>query len=100
MNKLRIGDKVQVITGKDKGKIGTIIFKADDRIKIEGVKILVKHAKGGITTSEGVIHSSNVMHFDQTNKQASKISIDPQTKARIYKKSGQIVPNNNKRIKQ
>ena len=71
--KIKKGDLVQVITGKDKGKQGKVIaaFPREDRVLVEGVNRVKKHTKagptargsqaGGIVTSEAPIHVSNVM---------------------------------------
>ncbi|MFC7372647.1 50S ribosomal protein L24 [Fictibacillus iocasae] len=67
------GDKVQVISGKDKGKQGTILaaFPKENRVLVEGVNVVKKHSKpsqanpqGGIVTMEAPIHVSNVMPLD------------------------------------
>ncbi|MED1919625.1 50S ribosomal protein L24, partial [Bacillus thuringiensis] len=67
------GDKVMVITGKDKGKTGVILvaFPKKDRVLVEGVNIVKKHTKpnqenpqGGIISQEAAIHVSNVMVID------------------------------------
>ena len=66
MNKLRTGDEVIVISGKDKGKTGTITkFLANDKCEISGIKIVKKHQKpnpqaniqGGIIEKESPIHT-------------------------------------------
>lgn len=67
------GDKVQVISGKDKGKQGTILaaFPKENRVLVEGVNVVKKHSKpsqanpqGGIVSMEAPIHVSNVMPLD------------------------------------
>jgi large subunit ribosomal protein L24 len=67
------GDKVQVISGKDKGKQGVILeaFPKQNRVLVEGVNIVKKHAKpsqvnpqGGIVSQEAPVHVSNVMPLD------------------------------------
>jgi len=67
------GDKVKVITGKDKGKEGVILaaYPKQDRVLVEGVNIVKKHVKpnqlnpqGGIVSQEAAIHVSNVMLID------------------------------------
>jgi large subunit ribosomal protein L24 len=67
------GDKVQVISGKDKGKQGVILasFPKNNRVLVEGVNIIKKHSKptqanpqGGIIEKEAPIHVSNVMALD------------------------------------
>ena len=75
--KLKTGDKVVVITGKDKGKEGKItkILKAENRVVVEGINVAKKHVKpngqsaGSIVEMEMPIHASNVMILDsKTNK--------------------------------
>jgi len=67
------GDKVRVISGKDKGKTGTILaaYPKQNRVLVEGVNIVKKHSKpsqvnpqGGIISQEAPIHVSNVMPID------------------------------------
>lgn len=73
---LKVGDKVIVIAGKDKGKEGKIIAKKGQRVFVEGVNMVKKHVKpngqdqaGGIVDKEASIHVSNVMMIDpKTNK--------------------------------
>lgn len=79
--KLKKGDKVVVIAGKDKGKEGKIVstFKADDKIIVEGVNIAHKHVKpnggqaGQIIEVERPIHVSNVMIVDSKTKKGTRI---------------------------
>lgn len=79
--KLKQGDKVVVIAGKDKGKEGKIIktLKADDKIIVEGVNIAHKHIKpsgdnnGEIIEIERPIHVSNVMIIDPKTKKRTRI---------------------------
>lgn len=77
---LKIGDKVIVITGKDKGKEGKVIGKKGDRVFVEGVNMVKKHVKpngqdqvGGIIDKEASIHVSNVKKVSsETKKNTSK----------------------------
>ncbi|WP_311487523.1 50S ribosomal protein L24 [uncultured Helcococcus sp.] len=71
---IKTGDKVQVIKGKDKGKVGKVLvaFPKENRVIVEGVNVQVKHQKprsatqpGGIVESEGAIHASNVLLYDE-----------------------------------
>lgn len=72
--KIHTNDKVKVITGKDKGKVGKVlkIFSEDNRVLVEGVNIVKRHVKpgtvskeGGIVSIERPINASNVMYFDE-----------------------------------
>jgi len=83
--KLKKGDEVQVITGKDKGKRGVIskVSPANNRVVVTGINMVKKATKpnqqtgegGGIIAKEGSIHASNVMRVDPvTQKPARKIT--------------------------
>ena len=100
--KLKTGDKVVVIAGKDKGKEGLItkVLKADNRVIVEGVNIVKKHNKpngadgGTITEMEAPIHASNVMIIDPKTKKPTRIghSTDKKgKKIRIAKKSNESI---------
>ncbi len=95
---LKVGDKVVVIAGKDKGKQGTIIktLKADNKIVVEGVNVIKKHVKpngqtaGSIVEMEAAIHASNVMIVDPKTGKASRIGHTTDKngkKIRVSKKS-------------
>jgi large subunit ribosomal protein L24 len=91
MAKIRKGDTVQVITGKDKGLTGTVLVVYPDRGKIvvEGVNRVKKHTKigqsargaktGGIVTQEAPIHVSNVMLVDPDSKKPTRVGFRKQT---------------------
>ena len=96
----KIGDKVVVITGKDKGKEGkiTTILRKDDRVVVEGVNMVKKHVKpdgqnaGSIVEREAPIHASNVMIIDPKTKKRTRIghSLDKNNKkVRIAKNSNE-----------
>lgn len=96
MNKYKKNDKVIVISGKDKGKIGVVKSSKDSYITVEGVNDSVKkHVKpnqtdkGGIINLTKPIHVSNIMHYDTESKSKSKISFifKEAKKIRIYKKN-------------
>lgn len=79
----KVGDKVVVITGKDKGKEGKIIktLKNDNKVVVEGINIVTKHVKpsaqnenGGIIKVEAPIHVSNVMILDPKTKKRTRIA--------------------------
>ena len=79
--KLKTGDKVVVITGKDKGKEGKItkILKEQNKVVVEGINIAKKHVKpngqsaGSIVEMELPIHASNVMILDQKTNKPTRI---------------------------
>lgn len=79
----KVGDKVVVIAGKDKGKEGKIIktLKNDNKVVVEGINIVTKHVKpsaqnenGGIIKVESPIHASNVMILDPKTKKRTRIA--------------------------
>ena len=81
--KLKTGDKVVVIAGKDKGKEGKIIktSKLTNKVIVEGVNMITKHVKpnaqneqGGIIKVEAPIHASNVMMIDPKTKKRTRIA--------------------------
>ncbi|OZI13162.1 50S ribosomal protein L24 [Bacillaceae bacterium SAS-127] len=96
------GDKVMVITGKDKGKTGIVLaaFPKKDRVLVEGVNIVKKHAKpsqvnpqGGIISQEAPIHVSNVMLLDPKTNEPTRVgftTVDGK-KVRVAKKSGETL---------
>lgn len=94
------GDNVVVISGKDKGKKGVILesFPKKDRVLVEGVNIVKKHAKpsqenpqGGIINREAPIHVSNVMPLDPKSGEPTRVGykVVDGTKVRVAKKSGE-----------
>jgi len=97
------GDTVQVISGKDKGKIGEILktLPKESQVIVKGVNIRTKHVKpqqegesGQITTFEAPIHSSNVMHFSTKEQKTSRICYTftaEGKKVRKLKKTGEII---------
>lgn len=98
--KIKAGDKVKVIAGKDKGLEGKVVqaLPKKDRVIVEGVNMMKKHLKpsqanpnGGIETTEAPIHVSNVMIIDPKTKKPTRIGKDVDkkgNKVRIAKKSG------------
>ena len=81
--KIHKGDKIKVISGKDKGKISTVIkvIKNDNTVLVEGVNIVSRHVKpnqsnnneGGIVKFEKPIHVSNVMYYSEEHKKTSRL---------------------------
>ena len=100
---LKVGDKVVVIAGKDKGKEGKIIktYKASNKVLVEGVNMIKKHQKpmgqesGGIIDREAPIDRSNVMIIDPKTKKRTRIGHTTDTKTnkkiRIAKKSSEKI---------
>lgn len=104
-NKLHVkkDDTVIVITGKDKGKKGRVLeaYPRENRVLVEGVNMVKKHAKpsqsnpqGGILTQEAPIHVSNVMLVDPKSGKPTRVGykvLENGTKVRIAKKSGEVI---------
>ena len=100
---IKKGDTVQVIAGRDKGKVGEIIkaIPKTSKVVVKGVNIKTKHVKpqqeeesGQIVTFEAPIHSSNIMLYSQTEKVASRICYtftEEGRKVRMLKKTGEII---------
>jgi large subunit ribosomal protein L24 len=97
--KIKKGDKVQVIAGKDKGVTGDVLAVYPDthKVVVEGVNILKKHVRpsqanpdGGIQSQEAPIDVSNVMIYDTKAKKAGRVGyvFENGEKVRINKKSG------------
>jgi large subunit ribosomal protein L24 len=97
------GDTVQVITGKDKGKVGEVtqVFPKTSHVLVAGVNIVTKHVKprqegesGQIDRREGPVHSSNVMLYSTKQKVASRVGYtftEDGRKVRILKKTGEVI---------
>ena len=100
MNKIRKGDEIIVIAGRDKGKRGTVTLRADDsHLVIEGINLVKKHVKpnpmkgttGGIVEKSMPIHQSNVAIFNAAAGKADRVGIKVQAdgaRVRVYKSSG------------
>jgi large subunit ribosomal protein L24 len=102
MAKIKKGDQVIVIAGKEKGKQGTVLSVTGDRIKIEGLNMVKKHkkanqatgAEGGIIAQEAALHISNVAIFNATTQKADRIGYqidDNGVKTRVFKSNGESV---------
>ena len=100
--KIRKGDKVIVIAGKDKGKQGKVlnIITEKNRVVIGGVNVVKRHTKpsqnseGGIISKEASIDVSNVAHIDPKDGKATRTSVKIEkdgTKVRIAKRSGTAI---------
>ncbi len=91
---LKVGDKVVVIAGKDKGKEGKIIktIKNANKVVVEGINIITKHVKpsaqnenGGIIKVEAPIHASNVMIIDPKTGKRTRIAHEIDKKGNKYR---------------
>ena len=100
MNKIRKGDEVIVLTGRDKGKRGTVSMRVcEERVLVDGINMVKKHAKpnpmkgvtGGIIEKAMPIHQSNVAIFNAATGKADRVGIKVQadgTRVRVFKSSG------------
>ena len=103
MNKIRTGDEVIVITGRDKGKRGKVLRRADEqRVVVEGVNVVKKHVRpnplkgvpGGIVEKTMPIHQSNVAIYNPATGKADRVGIKVLAdgkKVRVYKSSGEEI---------
>jgi large subunit ribosomal protein L24 len=103
MNKIRKGDDVVVIAGRDKGKRGTVSARVDERLLlVDGVNVVKKHQKpnpmkgvtGGIVDKTLPIDQSNVMLFNPATGKGDRVGFKVQedgTKVRVYRSSGEPV---------
>ena len=103
MNKIRKGDEVVVIAGKDKGRRGTILRRVDDeRVVVEGINRVKKHVRpnpmkgdiGGILEKEMPIHVSNIALFNPATQKADRVGIktlEDGRKVRFFKSNGELV---------
>ncbi len=101
--KFKKGDRVIVITGRDKGKQGEIVamMPKDNRALVRGVNIVRRHTKqsaqqeGGIVSKEGPIDLSNLAHEDPKDGKATRVGfklLDDGKKVRFAKRSGELIP--------
>ena len=98
---IRKGDTVVVISGKDKGKVGTVLraIPKANKVVVEGVNVQTKHAKATRTSAseikhvEGPIDASNVMFYEKESKQGVRLGtkIDNVKKVRYSKKTNAVV---------
>ena len=102
MEKIRKGDDVIVITGRDKGKRGTVLKRVDEtHVLIEGINLVKKHTKpnpmkgqtGGIVDKAMPIDISNVALFNPATQKADRVGfkIDGGAKTRVFKSNGASV---------
>jgi len=103
MQKIKKGDDVMVLTGRDKGKRGTVLRRVDeDHVVVEGVNKVKKHQRpnpaknqtGGIVEKEMPLHISNVAVFNPQTQKADRVgikSLEDGRKVRIFKSNGEMV---------
>ena len=100
MEKIRKGDDVIVIAGRDKGKRGTVLKRVDEtHVLVEGVNLVKKHTKpnpmkgvtGGVADKAMPLDISNVAIFNPTSQKADRVGfkiLDDKRKVRVFKSSG------------
>ena len=100
--KIKKGDRVIVLVGKDKGKTGEVlkVFPEKGRAIVQGVNIFKRHTAasqsgpGGIVEKEGTIHLSNLSHIDPGDNKATRVGVknlDGGRRVRYAKRSGEVV---------
>ena len=102
MKRIKKGDQVIVISGKDKGRQGTVLQVADDRVLVETINMAKKHTKpnpmagveGGIVDVAMPLHLSNVMLFNPMTNKGDRVgfkTLDDGRKVRYFKSNGEVV---------
>jgi large subunit ribosomal protein L24 len=103
MNKIRKGDEVIVLTGRDKGRRGKVVARVDaDHLSVEGINVVKKHVKpnpmkgstGGIVDKIMPIHQSNVAIYNAATAKADRVGIKllaDGKKVRVFKSSGEEI---------
>jgi large subunit ribosomal protein L24 len=103
MNKIRKGDQVIVLTGRDKGKRGTVSRRVDDdHVVVDGVNVVKKHVKpnpmkgttGGVIDKTMPLHQSNVAIWNPATGKADRVGVKflaDKTKVRVFKSSGEEI---------
>jgi large subunit ribosomal protein L24 len=102
MAKIKRDDEVIVITGKDKGKRGTVLKVGEDRVVVGGINLVKKHVKpnpargtqGGIVEQEAALDISNVALFNPATQKADRVGyklLDDGKKVRVFKSNGEVV---------
>ena len=103
MRKIKKGDDVVVITGKDKGKRGPILRVVDaEHVVVEGVNVMKKHQRpnpmkgetGGIVDKEMALHVSNVAIYNPATKKGDRVGIkvlDDGRRVRVFKSNGEMI---------
>jgi large subunit ribosomal protein L24 len=101
-NKIKKGDQVVVLSGKDRGKTGEVfeVLPQVDRVKVRGVNVVKRHMRasatqqGGIVEMEAAIHVSNVSHIDPKDKKPTRVGfkfLADGRKVRFAKRSGEVI---------
>ncbi|KGQ19492.1 LSU ribosomal protein L24p (L26e) [Lysobacter dokdonensis DS-58] len=102
MNRIRKGDQVVVISGKDKGKRGDVVRVAGDKVVVSNINVVKRHTKpnpqagqaGGVIEREAPIHISNVMLFNPATGKGERIGfkvLEDGRKLRVFRSSGESI---------
>ncbi len=103
MNRIKTGDEVIVIAGKDKGRRGRVLrFAKNNRVLVEGINIVRKHVKpnpnineqGGIRDREAPLHISNVAIFNSATEKADRVgfrTLEDGKKVRYFKSNDEVI---------
>jgi large subunit ribosomal protein L24 len=102
MKKIRKGDQVIVIAGKDKGRRGTVLRVDEDRVVVENVNVVKRHQKpnpnrgvqGGIVQKEMPMHISNVMLYNPTTDKGDRVGVralEDGRRVRYFKSNNEVV---------
>ena len=102
MNRIRKGDQVVVITGKDKGKRGEVVRVAGDKVVVSNINVVKRHTKpnpqigqpGGVIEREAPIHVSNVMLFNPASGKGERVAtkvLEDGRKLRVFRSSGEAI---------
>ncbi len=102
MNRIRKGDRVLVITGKNKGQKGEVTRVAGDSVFVQNINLIKRHTKpnpqanqpGGIVEREAAIHISNVMLFNSASGKGERVgfkTLDDGRKVRVFRPSGEVI---------
>jgi len=100
--KIKKGDKVVVITGRDKGKSGEVlrVLREENRVVVQGVNMIKRHTRpaagqaGGIIEKEAAVHVSNVAHIDPKSQKPTRVGykvLGDGRKVRFAKRSGEVL---------
>lgn len=102
MNRIRKGDHVLVIAGKNKGQKGEVTRVAGDSVFVQNINLVKRHTKpnpqanqpGGIVEREAAIHISNVMLFNSASGKGERVgfkTLDDGRKVRVFRPSGEVI---------
>ena len=98
MMKIKTGDTVVVIAGKDKGKDGKVLAVKDGKVLVEGIGMVTKHTKpsaanqqGGIVQKESYIDASNVMYLHNGKATRIGFKMEDGKKVRVAKATGEVI---------